>query len=261
MRFPMKSESIANNKELAKQFFQVAFIDYDVERTLTLITDEYVQHNPMVPSGAEPFVQILPILKEQDMKFTNRRLIADEEYVVSHNVVGNVPITGFQNVVTFDVWRVEDGKLAEHWDNVTEHLATTNPAGRSQFDGAIDIADYDKTSENKTFVLDFVETVLIGEDYSKMSDYVSVSVEQHNTNTGDGIEAWIAASDSTKTGYDKVHLSVAEGNFVFTMSEGTVGDKPTSIYNLFRLADGKIVEHWDIFEEIPTEWAHGNGKF
>jgi predicted SnoaL-like aldol condensation-catalyzing enzyme len=45
------------------------------------------------------------------------------------------------------------------------------------------------------------------------------------------------------------------------MSEGTFGDTPTAYYDLFRLDDGKIVEHWDVIQEIPAEMAHDNGKF
>ena len=61
--------------------------------------------------------------------------------------------------------------------------------------------------------------------------------------------------------YSDVHMVVAEGNFVFTASEGKLGGKPTAFYDLFRVEDGKIVEHWDVIADIPAEMAHDNGKF
>ena len=61
--------------------------------------------------------------------------------------------------------------------------------------------------------------------------------------------------------YTGVHMVVAEGDFVFTASEGTLGGTPTAFYDLFRVADGKIVEHWDVIAEIPADMAHDNGKF
>ncbi len=61
--------------------------------------------------------------------------------------------------------------------------------------------------------------------------------------------------------YSTVHKVIAEGNFVFTMSEGTFGGAPTAFFDLFRVDNGKIVEHWDIISEIPDEMAHENGKF
>ena len=61
--------------------------------------------------------------------------------------------------------------------------------------------------------------------------------------------------------FTDVHLIVAEGNFVFTMTEGAMGDVPTAFFDLWRVEDGKIVEHWDTIEAIPDEMVHDNGKF
>lgn len=260
-------KKIADNKALLKAYFQTAFINFDPVATKPLITEEYIQHNPVVPSGAEPFLGLLAVLKEGGMDFHNHRIIADEEFVVSHNLVKNVPIPGYGDVVTFDVWRVEDGKLAEHWDNVTELAATPNPAGRTQVDGTTEIVDFEKTAANKAFILDFIDTVLVGGDFSKLADYISEDTYiQHNTQMGDGIAGLKAGlKDMADAGismkYDQNKFIVGEGNFVFTMSEGSLAGKHTSFYDLFRIADGKIVEHWDVIESIPEEWAHGNGKF
>ena len=45
------------------------------------------------------------------------------------------------------------------------------------------------------------------------------------------------------------------------MSEGKFGDQPTSFYDLFRVTDGKIVEHWDTIETIPPRSEWNIGKF
>ena len=59
----------------------------------------------------------------------------------------------------------------------------------------------------------------------------------------------------------KTHRIIAEGNFVVFHSEGEWGGKPQSFFDLFRVEDGKIVEHWDVIQEIPSEMAHENGMF
>ena len=64
--------------------------------------------------------------------------------------------------------------------------------------------------------------------------------------------------------FQKTHKVLGEGNFVLTISEGKFGKgEPTSFYDLFRLEDGKIVEHLDVIEPIPAkaDWKNDNGKF
>ena len=63
--------------------------------------------------------------------------------------------------------------------------------------------------------------------------------------------------------YDRTHMVLAEGNFVLGVSEGSFGDAPTSYYDLWRIENGKIAEHWDVMETIaaPSTWKNDNGKF
>jgi predicted SnoaL-like aldol condensation-catalyzing enzyme len=63
--------------------------------------------------------------------------------------------------------------------------------------------------------------------------------------------------------YDKAYKVLGEGNFVLVVSEGTFGDCPTSFYDLYRIQNGKIAEHWDTLETIPprAEWKNPDGKF
>ncbi len=56
---------------------------------------------------------------------------------------------------------------------------------------------------------------------------------------------------------------LAQGNFVLAVSEGTFGGAPTSYYDLWRVENGKIAEHWDVMETIAEKsaWQNQNGKF
>ena len=100
----------------------------------------------------------------------------------------------------------------------------------------------------------------MGGKTDKMGDYISNGVyDQHNPVVKDGPEALKAALGEIKN--NKLHRVVGEGNFVLTQAEGTWSGKPVAIYDLFRVADGQIVEHWDVIQEIPAEMAHTNGIF
>lgn len=69
-----------------------------------------------------------------------------------------------------------------------------------------------------------------------------------------------AANAQTLSNTEK---ALAQGNFVPAVSEGTFGGAPTNYYDLWRVENGKIAEHWDVMETIADQsaWANDNGKF
>lgn len=146
-------------------------------------------------------------------------------------------------------------------------VAAPNPSGRTQTDGATEITDLDMTAANKATVEAFIADVLEGGAPEKITDYVSTETYlQHNPDVADGLNGLGAAlAAMAEAGmsmrYDETHIVVAEGNFVLAASEGALGETPTAYYDLFRLEDGLIVEHWDVISAIPTEAANDNGKF
>jgi len=85
---------------------------------------------------------------------------------------------------------------------------------------------------------------------------------------GDGISALqvalaVEGEGGRRIDYRRVHRVLAEGNFVLCVSEGNYDGHHTAFYDLFRLANGKVIEHWDTTEKIAprSEWKNANGKF
>ena len=246
--------------------FAALFVNFDVDAAQELLAPSYIQHNPALPTGAAPIIGLIPALKDSGVSATTHRVISEGDLVVLHNSYDNADAFGAKEMVAFDVFRVADGQVVEHWDNLSP-MAQPNPSGRTQTDGATEITDRDKTSENKALVTGFVDAVLMGGAFDSVTDYVSTDTYlQHNSQIGDGLDGLGAAlaamaEQGITMRYDTLHMVVAEGNFVFTASEGALGDEPTAFFDLFRVEGGKIVEHWDVIQSIPAEMAHDNGKF
>jgi len=226
--------------------------------------EKYIQHNLMAGDGLQGFGELLHKLPHGSVKAKVVRAFSDGDYVFTQT-----DYDFFGPKAGFDVFRFENGKIVEHWDNLAEKAKTPNPSGHTQFDGETEITDLDMTHTNKQIAGDFLKTVLIGGQFDKLAHYIDgEKYIQHNPNIGDGISGLIKAVEAmAKQGIHmvliKIRMVFGEGNFVLTVSEGTFAGKPVAYYDLFRLKNNKIVEHWDVIEEIPPaeKWANKNGKF
>lgn len=225
--------------------------------------ERYTQHNLSVEDGLEGFGKALAALNGTG-RVNTVRVLQDGDYVVAHT-----DYEFFGPKVGFDIFRFEKGKIVEHWDNLQTKPEGTNPSGRTMLDGTTTIKDRKKTKANKRLVQSFVEDILRDGKMDKIGEYiVSNHYIQHNPAIADGLDGLGAALEAmAKQGitmrYDRIHKVLGEGNFVLVVSEGAFAGKPTSFYDLFRVENGKIVEHWDTIEEIlpNAEHKHGNGKF
>lgn len=226
--------------------------------------EKYIQHNLGVGDGLAGFGAVLANAPEGGFKAKVIRAFEDGDFVVLHT-----EYDFFGPKVGFDVFRFEEGLIVEHWDNLAE-IAPPNPSERTQLDGETTLSDLDQTAANKTLVKGFVADVLMGGKGEMMTQYVNpTKYLQHNTAVADGLDGLGAAlkyfaDNGLVMEYDKLHMVIGEGNFVLTVSEGTFGKGDhVAYYDLFRIEDGLIVEHWDVIQNIPpqAEWKNQNGKF
>ena len=224
----------------------------------------YTQHNLGVADGLEGFGEVLHHAPPQGFKANVIRAFEDGDYVFTHT-----EYDFFGPKAGFDVFRFENGVIVEHWDNLIE-IQKPNPSGRTQFDGATEVTDLDKTEANKNTVREFLEKVVINHEMDKLAKYINPNKYiQHNPAIADGLEGFGAAmqyfaENGLVMEFTKVHKVLGQGNFVLAMSEGKFGKgEHTAFYDLFRLENGQIVEHWDVIAPIQpeSEWKNTNGKF
>ncbi|MEM9709619.1 MAG: nuclear transport factor 2 family protein [Pseudomonadota bacterium] len=253
-------------KELALALLTAVFADQDPDAARQLVTPDYIQHNPAIPTGADGLIGLIPFVAEAEIGLVTHRVIAEGDLVVLHNTYTNADAFGAPTLAAFDVFRIEDGKVAEHWDNL-QPIPETTVSGRGMTDGPTEITDLDKTAENKELVVGFVRDVLGGAAPENVTNYMNPEVYmQHNPSIDDGLAGLMAAIESFAaqglviTKFEP-QIVVAEGNFVFVASDAVMGGEPWAFFDLWRVEDGLIVEHWDVVAPTPAEMAHDNGKF
>ncbi len=223
----------------------------------------YVQHNQGVADGLAGFGALLQQIPAGTAKVNTVRIFQDGDYVIAHT-----EYNFFGPKIGFDIFRFENGLIVEHWDNLQE-TATKTASGRSQTDGSTELKDLKKTKENKALVENMMKDVFMGANPSKITDYISTEqYDQHNIGVKDGLaglgEGLTALAEAgMPMVYEKNHIVFAEGNFVLSVSEGIFMKEKVSFYDLFRIENGKVVEHWDTIEKmIPaSEAKNTNGKF
>ena len=225
---------------------------------------KYIQHNPGIKNGLAGLGAALAALPAGSARVNTVRVFQDGDYVFAHT-----DYNFFGPKIGFDVFRFEDGKIVEHWDNLQEKPATPNPSGHTMIDGATELKDLDKTEANKALVAQFVSDVLMGKAPEKLTSYFDGDKYiQHNPAIADGLSGLGAALEAmAKQGvavvYSRVHKVLGEGNFVLAISEGSFAGKAVAFYDLFRVEGGKIAEHWDVVEPVlpPDQHQNQNGKF
>lgn len=226
---------------------------------------KYIQHNLALGDGLGSLLGFLDALPAGTSRVTPLRAFEDGDISFAHLEYLLAPLG---RVVGFEVHRWENGRIVEHWDNLQPVADRPNPSGRTMTDGPAEVADLDKTQENKRHVERFVGDVLIGRRHERIEHYVhGEDYRRHNPSYGDGADELRRMLSPAAGGkgivYQKLHRVLGEGNFCLSMSEGAAGGDPSAFYDLFQLKSGKIVEHWDVVETIPPrdQWQNDNGKF
>ncbi|MEM7092071.1 MAG: nuclear transport factor 2 family protein [Actinomycetota bacterium] len=223
----------------------------------------YTQHSTGVADGVEGFVAFFePFLERNPVRDIQViRGIEDGQHVLLH--VFQSLNDGEAEWVTTDFFDTDDeGKIIEHWD-VIGAFSPSTPSGHTSIDGPTEITDLDRTAENKEIVRTLItEALMPGGDVSRIRELVAEEYIQHNAEVADGRAAFeaLASAPDRPLNYDEIVLLVGQGNFVATLCKARWNDEPLAQVDIFRLEDGKVVEHWDNSEPAVDDGIN-SGKF
>ncbi|TWF33819.1 putative SnoaL-like aldol condensation-catalyzing enzyme [Chitinophaga polysaccharea] len=187
----------------------------------TYVHDDYIQHSPRVKGGkaglkaALEQLRQLPAAEQRESPIVV--VMAEDDYVL---LLMQLSFMG-KRLAIADLYRVADGKLAEHWDATQEEATTMIIPG---------VAEPNVPAENKAIVRQFfgsADVALVAQEYVGPLDFVGHTL----------------------------HRIIAEGALVMVQStcHGAV------FYDIFRLQDRLLVSHWRVSQEIPAVMPHENG--
>lgn len=225
--------------------------------------DKYIQHNPQTHEGSEGLASLFKRLSETSPKVNIVRIFEDGDFIFGHTEYDFATRN-----IGFEIFRFEGGQAVEHWDNIQKRLGP-NSSGHTMVDGVTEVTTHELTENNRIVIGSFVKDVLIHKHINQLGNYIDQNhYIEHTPHFGDNLVELRTALSKNDMGefsisYDKCHRILAEGNFVLSVCEGSVNQIPSSFFDLYRLEDGRIIEHWDTTEEIPprSEWKNNNGKF
>lgn len=251
--------------ENAKNLYLEGIKDGNMDVVDQYSGNRYTQHSTGVSDGAQGFKDFfkgfLERTKDRDIRVI--RTIEDGSFVFVH-VYQDID-NGSAKWITTDMFDTdENDKLIEHWDVISAYKeAEETVSGNDMVLGNFELKDLNKTEENKALVRSFITDVFQNSNHGAVEEYLSTETYiQHNPNVPDGIDAvkqFLATQDFN---YDFIFKVLGQGDHVVTYSKATFNGTELAVFDIFRIEDGKIVEHWDNMEPIPprSEWAN-TGKF
>ena len=120
-----------------------------------------------------------------------------------------------------------------------------------------------ETKSNKARIREFTKRLLIEGRHDELPEFVAKETIEHSPRIEAGASGWRAALTSGAIGdYDMLFKLIGEGDLVVAYSRVHRAGRDHAVFDLYRLANGLIVEHWDVSEEIgPRESWNNSGKF
>lgn len=256
--------------ELARQLLTDAFSG-DTAIVDRIVRPDYIQHNPLAPDGPDALKFFGASIREQfpEITFVPQRAIADGDLVLLHSNVVFVP--GTPGTAVFDIFRFQDGKIAEHWDVLQEVPATT-ANGNDMFSTLSHPQTRAAqqpwfTDFNKKVVAAFLDQLMVNKDLTAFDTYVSDDYRQHNPNIPDGVAGAKAGLGGYFQQFPQLSVVpkrvIAQGDLVAVHSHyvAAPSDRGQAVVDLFRVRNGKIVEHWDAIQDVPETAANDNTMF
>jgi predicted SnoaL-like aldol condensation-catalyzing enzyme len=285
--------ALAANKRLLFDMWRTVLNAGHLERADDFVAESYVQYSPFQRSGRQALKDVFSVIPRRDeipaeMRPAPVTILAEDDLVVFVAVEALPEPDGGGSYTTthFNLFRVANGQLAAHWhpDQTPPcpDLPTAADGGPQPVTGAAGVAQYalleaaePPLARNKRLVFDAWRQLFDAGREELVALYLAEDYVEHDPNGASGREAaraWLAGREDRPiaTALDRELVAmIAEGELVVLVQKLTLpnprraGERYTTTQiDMFRIADGRIAEHWDaaikpgtVVQELGAECA------
>lgn len=287
------SKQTIETQRIANRFLRALFVDNKFSEAYVLYADpNFIQHNPYMADGIAGRDEYFSRRAAQSgngntglwANVIDRVVVDGDLFAVQHHAFLNAQDKG-RNFV--DIWRVENGKIIEHWDVVEAVDEGSLPHNNSlwcnvgnSYEEARAIKDslanpacgkVDETAKREETLrvfTSYVTQLSSGDVRAAITNWFHPNYKQHSANIGDGAGAAIEflekyfdnSSPKPKSGTARL---LAQGDIVLVERyEEPFGNSHGKISaDIFKIKDGKIYEHWDFSQDLPQIRANNNSPY
>lgn len=237
------------NKQKVLSFYKQIVGQRKAELISEFIVEDYKQHNPTVKQGRAGITEMINYLKTlppppEGAKSPIIRAIQEGDLVVTHL---DIQFMG-KRMAVIDLFKLKDGMLTEHWDAI-QSLPDESGQEVTSTNGTIEI-DHSALPENSKLIVDqFYKAILNKQSTNQFIDAAYIEHDASATASGVGLAGYLGQPERAA----KIHRIIAEGDFVAVQSQFNRSGKWFALYEIFRVANDKIAEHWSVEQGIPED--------
>ncbi|MFC0514432.1 nuclear transport factor 2 family protein [Mucilaginibacter angelicae] len=235
-----------SNKQKVLSFYKQIVGQRKAELIPEFIVEDYKQHNPAVKQGRAGITEMISYLKTlppppEGAKSPIVRAIQEGDFVVTHL---DIQFMG-KRMAVIDLFKLKNGKLTEHWDAI-QALPDESGKAVTATNGTTDIDNTAPAENSKRIVSLFYDAAI---NKTSALQFISTGYVEHD----------LSIIESGKTLVDhiaerkevKLCKVIGEGDFVVVQSQFNKSEKAFVLYEIFRVANDKIAEHWSVEQAVP----------
>ncbi len=264
--------ALAKNKQLVYDMWRTLLEARDVEAAKPYLAPDYIQHNPIADTGRKAILQFVaslgpaqPIQEKVQAKLI--AIVAEGDLVAFVQVDEQTQPKPYTST-WFDLFRIDNGQIVEHWDHGTLLPGMPTPQAYvpptpAKNQAALLHSSNPQLADNKQRVYDMWRTLLVGQQVDQAPGYLAEDYKQHNPMANTGLKGFMdffqqfAKPTTIPDNIPNLVSIIAENDLVVLATLTQYNDanqKPyaTTWFDMFRVENGKMTEHWDT-ARLPVE--------